>query len=45
LGALDVEDVVALAETGEKIRKWVVDAPFQPELEAAIRDAYEKMGG
>ncbi|MBL7249852.1 phosphoenolpyruvate synthase [Alloalcanivorax sp. C16-2] len=45
LGALDVEDVVALAETGEKIRKWVVDAPFQPALEAAIRDAYEKMGG
>ncbi|HCE39524.1 phosphoenolpyruvate synthase [Alloalcanivorax profundimaris] len=45
LGALDVDDVVALAETGEKIRKWVVDAPFQPGLEAAIRDAYEKMGG
>ena len=45
LGALDVEDVVALAETGEKIRKWVVDAPFQPELEAAIRDAYAKLGG
>jgi len=44
LSALDVEDVVALAETGEKIRKWVVDAPFQPELEAAIRDAYEQMG-
>ena len=44
LKALDVDDVVALAKTGEEIRKWVVDAPFQPELEAAIRDAYEQLG-
>lgn len=43
LSALNVDDVVALAQTGEKIRKWVVDAPFQPALEAAIRDAYDKM--
>ncbi len=44
LKALDVDDVVALAKTGEEIRKWVVDAPFQPELEAAIRAAYEELG-
>jgi pyruvate, water dikinase len=43
LSSLDVNDVVALAATGEQIRKWVVDAPFQPALEAAIRDAYEQM--
>jgi pyruvate,water dikinase len=44
LSALDVEDVVALAKTGEQIRQWVVDAPFQPALDAAIREAYEKIG-
>lgn len=43
LAALDVDDVVALAKTGEQIRQWVVDAPFQPELEQAIRDAFEKL--
>ena len=40
LNSLDVEDVVALAKTGKEIRQWVVDAPFQPELEQAIRDAF-----
>jgi pyruvate,water dikinase len=43
LAALDVDDVVALAKTGEQIRQWVVDAPFQPELEKAIRDAFDTL--
>ncbi len=44
LSALDVEDVVALAKTGEQIRQWVVDAPFQPALDSAIREAYAQIG-
>jgi pyruvate,water dikinase len=43
LKELDVDDVLALAKTGEEIRRWVVEAPLQPELEQQIRDAYEKM--
>lgn len=43
--ALDVDDVVALAKTGAEIRNWVVEAPLQPELEQAIREGYEKIGG
>ncbi|MZR61832.1 phosphoenolpyruvate synthase [Alcanivorax sp. DP30] len=44
LTALDVEDVNALAKTGEEIRQWVIDAPFQPALEEAIREAYVQIG-
>ncbi len=40
LNTLDVEDVDTLAKTGAKIRQWVIDTPFQPELEAAIEKAY-----
>src|SRR5690606_21898318 len=43
LSQLDVNDVVALAETGAKIRGWVAEAPFQPELEQQIRDAFAKI--
>jgi len=45
LAQLDVEDVNALAETGAKIRQWVIDTPFQPELEAQIKAAYEQLKG
>ncbi|MDE1463972.1 phosphoenolpyruvate synthase [Spartinivicinus poritis] len=43
LDKLDVDDVNALAKTGAQIRQWVIDEPFQPELEQAIRDAYGNM--
>jgi pyruvate,water dikinase len=43
LDALDVDDVTALAQTGRKIRGWIVDQPFQPDLEAAIAEAYEEL--
>ena len=33
LSALDVEDVTLLAEVGAKIRQWVMETPFQKELE------------
>ncbi|TQC77320.1 phosphoenolpyruvate synthase [Pantoea dispersa] len=39
----DIDDVAALAQAGKQIRQWVVDTPFLPELEAAIRSAYEQL--
>lgn len=43
LDTLDVDDVRALAQCGEEIRRWVVETPLPPELEAEIRDHYAKM--
>lgn len=43
LTALDVDDVNALAVAGKEIRQWVIDTPFQAELESAIKAAYAKM--
>lgn len=40
LAALNVDDVIALAETGAKIRKWIVDTPLTAELEKEVRDAF-----
>ena len=43
LESLDTENVSALAEAGAEIRRWVTETPFQPGLEAAIDDAWEKL--
>ncbi|GIX36396.1 MAG: phosphoenolpyruvate synthase [Lysobacteraceae bacterium] len=43
LAGLDVEDVNALVAAGAEIRRWVVEAPLQPDLEADIRTAYARM--
>ncbi|MFZ5606689.1 MAG: phosphoenolpyruvate synthase [Pseudomonadota bacterium] len=43
LAGLDVEDVPALTAAGAEIRRWVVDAPLQPELESDIRSAYARL--
>ncbi|WP_123630380.1 phosphoenolpyruvate synthase [Salinisphaera orenii] len=45
LDALDVNDVDALVETGEKIRGWVLEHPFPPDLETAIRDSFTTLAG
>ncbi len=45
LDALDVNNVVALAETGKQIRQWIMDTPFPEALEKAIRDAFKTMQG
>lgn len=46
--ALDPEDVTALAQTGEKIRGWILDAvipaDFEAELEAAYRELEAEYG-
>jgi pyruvate, water dikinase len=43
LDGLDIEDVDALVAAGREIRGWVIDAPLQPALDAAIREAYAQM--
>jgi pyruvate, water dikinase len=43
LDRLDIEDVDALAEAGARLRQWIVEAPFQPALEQAIRESFTKM--
>jgi len=45
LNSLDVDDVEKLAETGSKIRQWVMETPFLPELEEAIYKAYIELKG
>ena len=43
LQGLDVDDVNALAETGNEIRRWLIDAPFGQRLREEISVAYSKM--
>jgi pyruvate,water dikinase len=43
LSALDIDDVRTLAQVGAEIRAWVVEAPFPPALETAVRHAYEQL--
>lgn len=43
LDKTDIDDVSQLAKAGAQIRQWIIDTPFQPELENAIRDAYAQL--
>ena len=43
LTTLDVADVDRLHQIGQQIRQWVMQAKLQPELEQAIRDAWQSM--
>ena len=43
LDGLDVDDVTALSKAGAQIRQWVIETPFQPELEQAIQAAYQQL--
>jgi len=45
LAALNTDDVRALAEAGDEIRRWVIDTPFPADLEAAIRQQFQKLDG
>ena len=40
---LDINDVVKLAESGKKIRKWILDTSFSKELETNIKSHYENL--
>ena len=43
LKQLNVDDVNALAETGSKIRQWIVDTPLTQELEKEVREAFTNL--
>ncbi len=43
LSGLNVDDVRTLAQVGEEIRSWVIDAPLQPALEADIRTQFAQL--
>nr|WP_154324956.1 phosphoenolpyruvate synthase [Pantoea sp. 201603H] len=43
LDKTDIDDVDELAKAGKQIRQWIVDTPFQPELEKAILEAYTQL--
>ncbi|KTF16902.1 phosphoenolpyruvate synthase [Pseudoalteromonas sp. H105] len=45
LDTLDVDDVNTLAKVGADIRQWIIDTPFQPNLDQAIREAYSQLHG
>ncbi|MFK8030400.1 MAG: phosphoenolpyruvate synthase [Gammaproteobacteria bacterium] len=43
LDELDVDNLDQLAATGAQIRSWVMDTPFPPALDSAIRESFEKL--
>ncbi|MGB0204618.1 MAG: phosphoenolpyruvate synthase [Neptuniibacter sp.] len=43
LHQLDTNDIQALKDAGKTIRGWIMDAAFQPELDAAIDSAWAEM--
>lgn len=43
LDKTDVDNVTELAKAGAQIRQWVIETPFQPEFEQAIRSAYAEL--
>jgi len=43
LSDLDVENINTLKEVGSKIRAWIIDASFQPELEDQITKMYQQV--
>jgi pyruvate,water dikinase len=43
LTTLNPEDVRELANAGAQIRQWIIDAPFSPEFESQIREAFAKL--
>ncbi len=45
LDRLDVDDVAALAETGARIRAWIMAAPLPAGLEQALRAGYAELAG
>lgn len=43
LDGLDTDDMDALAKTGAQLRQWIMDAPFEAEMEQAVREAYAQL--
>ncbi|WP_422133679.1 phosphoenolpyruvate synthase [Endozoicomonas sp. ALD040] len=45
LDDLDINDIRALTTAGAKIRRWIMEEPFRPELEESIIKAYQSLSG
>ncbi len=45
LSGLDVNNIEQLTETGANIRQWIIDTPFLPDFEQAIRQSYIALKG
>lgn len=45
LDSLDVDDIHALGKAGQTIRHWIIETPFLPELEQAIKSAFKTLQG
>ena len=43
LEKLNINEVKQLSKAGAEIRQWIIDAPFQKELEESIVTAYQSM--
>ncbi len=43
LETLNIDDVKALAEAGQEIRQWIIDAPLQARLETEIRAYFKRL--
>lgn len=43
LDRTDIDDVNQLAKAFAQIRQWIIDTPFQPELEQANAAAYDQL--
>ncbi|XPE50069.1 PEP/pyruvate-binding domain-containing protein [Shigella flexneri] len=43
LDKTDIHDVTQLAKAGAQLASGVINIPFQPELENAIREAYAQL--
>lgn len=43
LSGLDIDDVSALAVSGERIRRWIMDTPLPARLESELRSHWDAM--
>ena len=43
LATLNIDDVIALADTGKKIREWIVATPLLPAFEKDVREAFAQL--
>ena len=40
---LDINDVIALAKSGGKVRRWILSSPFPDSLNKSIEEGYKKL--
>jgi len=43
LSGLDINDVIALARSGQIVRQWIMDTPFPKDLDRSVNESYEQL--